>query len=68
MRPVSLIALCIIGVLLENAIALPCMSNDTKTKFEAARKALTDLGNDIKNKITKLDSDMGVLVSDFKSE
>ncbi|CAC5363386.1 MRC [Mytilus coruscus] len=64
----SLMTLCIIGVILKDVFALPCMSNDTKTKFEAARKALTDLGNDIKNKITKLNSDMGALVSDFQKK
>lgn len=63
-----MIALCIIGVIFKDVIALPCLSTDTKTKFEATRKALTDLGKNIKNKLKKLDDDMESLVSDFKSK
>lgn len=75
----SLITLCIIGMLFKDAIALPCLSVESKTKFEATRKALTNLQssidnrithlqNDMKNRIKNIDKDMGSLVSDFESE
>lgn len=43
-----IITLCMIGVIIKDVLALPCMSSDTKTKFEATRKALTNLGKNIK--------------------
>ncbi|CAG2192474.1 unnamed protein product [Mytilus edulis] len=74
----SIITVCIIGLVLKDVIALPCLSVESKTKFQATRKALANLQtsiesrianlqNDIKNKIKKLDDDMGSLVSDFET-
>lgn len=68
MRLAPIITLCILGVIFKDVIALPCLSTVTKTKFEATRKVLTDLGKNIKNKIKKLDDDMESLVTDFKSK
>ncbi|XP_076082410.1 perlucin-like protein [Mytilus galloprovincialis] len=68
MRLAPIITLCILGVIFKDVIALPCLSTVTKTKFEATRKVLTDLGKNIKNKIKKLDDDMESLVTDFKKK
>ncbi|XP_076082408.1 perlucin-like protein [Mytilus galloprovincialis] len=74
----SMIILCIIGMVFKDVIALPCLSNDSKTKFDATRKALTDLQTsinnrvtrlqtDMKNKMKKLDDQMGYLQTDMKN-
>lgn len=75
----SMIILCIIGIVFKEVLTLPCLSTDSKTKFEATRKALrevqtsidnrvTRLQTDMKNKMKKLDGDMGSLQTDIKNK
>ncbi|VDI24420.1 Hypothetical predicted protein [Mytilus galloprovincialis] len=74
---VSIISLSIIGLIIKDVTGLPCLTDESKTKFEATRKALKylqtsvdnrirTLQNDIKSKVKKIDDDMGSLVSDFQ--
>lgn len=76
---VSIISLSIIGLIIKDVTGLPCLTDESKTKFEATRKALKylqtsvdnrirTLQNDIKSKVKKIDDDMGSLVSDFQSK
>ncbi|CAC5421927.1 COLEC12 [Mytilus coruscus] len=51
MMLVSVTILSIIGMISKDVVALPCLTDESKTKFDALRKALDD--------------DMGSLVSDF---
>ncbi|CAC5385851.1 COLEC12 [Mytilus coruscus] len=74
MRLASMITLCILGMAFKDVIALriPCLSNDSKTKFEDTRKALKVLQTSIDNRATilkkKLDDDMGSLQTDMKNK
>ncbi|XP_063406439.1 perlucin-like protein [Mytilus trossulus] len=77
MMLVLVILLNIIGLIFKDVGALPCLTDELKTKFDAVRKALgvlqtsiddkiESLQSDVKNKVKKIDDDMDTLVSDFQ--
>lgn len=69
---VSMITLCLIGMAFKDAFALPCLTVESKKKFEITRKSLTLLQTSIDNRATqlqkKLNDDMRSLQTDMKNK